>query len=107
MNVERPHKELTSGAVISLPSGDDQARSMALARATQHIDAHQEGEDTFVITYEDSDPARARTLLTTLVQNYIQLRTAEQASRSAQTAATQNPRTSPLPAAATLKPPAR
>src|SRR5262249_26607281 len=70
-----------------LPSGDDQARALALAKATQHIDAHQEGEDTFIITYEDSDPARARTLLTTLVTNYIQLRTAEAATRSAQTAA--------------------
>ncbi len=70
-----------------LPSGDDHARALALAKATQHIDAHQEGEDTFVITYEDSDPARARTLLSTLVTNYIQLRTAEAATRSAQTAA--------------------
>lgn len=72
-----------------LPSNgaDDKARAMALAKATQHLDAHQEGEDTFVLTYEDSDPARARAFLSTLVQNYIQLRTAEAATRSAQTAA--------------------
>src|SRR5262249_39856702 len=70
-----------------LPSGDDQARALALARATQHIDAHQEGQDTFIVTYEDSDPARARTLRSTLVTKYIQLRTAGAATRSAQTAA--------------------
>jgi polysaccharide biosynthesis transport protein len=70
-----------------LPNDDDTARSMALAKATQHIDARQEGADTFVVTYEDSDPARARLFLSTLMQNYTQLRTAEAATRSAQTAA--------------------
>lgn len=70
-----------------LPTDNDQARAVALAKATQHTDAHQEGEDTFIITYEDGDPARARVFLSTLVQNYTQLRTAEAATRSAQTAA--------------------
>lgn len=69
------------------PATEETERSLALARTSAHLDAKQEGTDTFVLTYEDSDPARAKGFLGTLVSKYSALRNAEVSSRAAATVA--------------------
>ena len=70
-----------------LPDGDSKERALALSRTSAHLDARQEGTDTFVVTYDDSDPARAKAFLGYLVDAYTTLRSAEFASRAAATTA--------------------
>jgi uncharacterized protein involved in exopolysaccharide biosynthesis len=69
-----------------LPS-DPIERGKKLALISARLDARQEGEDTFVITFEDSDPAKASAFLAALVDAHGARRAAEMAQRAAATAA--------------------
>jgi len=72
--------------MAGLLPADPKERGKRLALITVRLDARQEGEDTFVITFEDSDPAKASAFLAALVEVHGLRRSTEMAKRAAATA---------------------
>jgi uncharacterized protein involved in exopolysaccharide biosynthesis len=68
-----------------LPS-DPHERELALGLITTRVDARQEGADSYIVTYEDSNRAKAQVFLDALIAGYAARRAAEQAARAAATA---------------------
>lgn len=79
--------EAAEKANLLPPEGISDARARMMAQTMARLDARQEGQDTFVVTFEDADPARAKTFLDALVAGYTVHRSAEQSGRAAATAA--------------------
>jgi uncharacterized protein involved in exopolysaccharide biosynthesis len=71
---------------VRLIAPDAKDRPRRLLLTTARVDARQEGEDIFVVTFQDEDPARARAFLDALIAGYAQHRAAEQSGRAAATA---------------------
>lgn len=81
--VERAAEE--TGLVARAAAGP--TRDRALDAITTRLDARQEGEDAFVLTFDDPDPARARAFLGALAGAYAEWHAHETARRAAATAA--------------------
>ncbi len=60
---------------------DTSPRSLAVI--TSRLDARQEGTDTFVVTFEDGDPAKAKAFLAALTESYALGRNGEMSTRAA------------------------
>jgi succinoglycan biosynthesis transport protein ExoP len=72
---------------VGLLPAEGAPRAKALSAVTERLDARQEGEDTFIVTFEDRDPARAREFLAALIEAHGTRRSAELSERAARTAA--------------------
>lgn len=85
----RPLVEAAADAAGLLPpAGAGKARrEQALADLAARLDARQEGEDTFVVTFTHPDRERARALLAALAAQYAEARAQEMAERARATAA--------------------
>lgn len=72
---------------VNLLPDDPHQRAIILGQLEAKVDARQEGSDTFVVTFEDTDQERARAFLDALIAGYVQHRAAEQAGHASATAA--------------------
>lgn len=82
----QPVVALAADKVGLLPAGGIE-RARALAQVTSRLDARMEGEDTFVVTFEDRDAERARAFLAALVEIHAARGSAELGERAQRTAA--------------------
>lgn len=83
----QPVVALAADKVGMLPTEAGLERAKKLALISARLDARQEGEDTFVVTFEDRDPEQARAFLAALIEAHGARRSAEMSERAARTAA--------------------
>jgi uncharacterized protein involved in exopolysaccharide biosynthesis len=69
------------------PTAADEDKTRLIARLAARLDARQEGDDAFVLTYEDEDPARAGRFLQAVSEAYAASRADEMGRRAAAAAA--------------------
>lgn len=74
---------MRSGMIAADASEAEQ--DAAAASIEGRLDARQDGEDTFVITFQDGDPARAQAFLDALTRAYVEQRSKENADHASQT----------------------
>jgi uncharacterized protein involved in exopolysaccharide biosynthesis len=82
----RPLVESAAEQAGLLDGKRGEARERAVAEAALRLDARAEGDDSFVVTYEDHDPARARTFLSALTRAYAESRAKEMREQADATA---------------------
>lgn len=78
--------QAAEAAGLLSPAAAGTAREAALDALVARVDARMEGEDAFVVTFQDGDPARARAFLAALADGYVAARARESAELARRTA---------------------
>lgn len=85
--IARPVVEAAAIAAGFIGEGaTEEQKGMIIGSLASRLDARQEGDDTFVLKFEDADPARAQKFLAAVSKAYVDHRSKEMASRAQSTA---------------------